>query len=194
MTEHDVLDFPGADGVRAAGDVAPPSARAVEAALTAVRAAVAAEAAEAGSPVDAVPPRTAVRRRRLQRLLVSAAAVAVIAIGVAVYPVVGHGPTATATAADFLREVAVTANERSLPQAPYWKVRSRTEPSSQIRTSWIGRNRSVGQNSEGSPVVEFPPAGGLLVADRRDRPEGHHLGRAPLPADGRARAPGPVDR
>ncbi|MFE4632824.1 hypothetical protein ACFRJ1_05520 [Streptomyces sp. NPDC056773] len=157
MTEHDVLDFPGADGVRAASDVAPPSARAVDAALAAVRAAVAAEATEVGSVVEAVPRRAAVRRRRFRRLLVSAAAVAVIATGVAVYPVVGRGPAATATAAEFLREVAATANERSLPQAPYWKVRSRMEPSSQITTSWIGRNRSVGQNSEASPVMEFAP-------------------------------------
>ncbi|MER6227427.1 hypothetical protein ABT189_43940, partial [Streptomyces sp900105755] len=49
MTEHerheqhglDVLDFPGADRLRAAGDVAPPNPAVVSAALTAVRAAAA---------------------------------------------------------------------------------------------------------------------------------------------------------
>lgn len=157
MTEHDILDFPGADELRAAGTVTPPSAQAVEAALTAVRTAIAAAARSATEEV--VPIRIAERRRRLPRLLVSAAAVAVLATGVAVYPVVGGGggPAATATAAGFLREVAATAGERSVPQAPYWKVRYRDGASPRIKTSWSGRNRLVIQESEGDPVLEFPP-------------------------------------
>ncbi|MCJ0875835.1 hypothetical protein [Streptomyces sp. AP-93] len=158
MTEHDILDFPGADELRAAGGVASPSAQAVEAALTAVRTAIAAEAGSATE--DVVPLRIAARRRRLPRLLVSAAAVAVLAAGVAVYPVVGggDGPAATATAAGFLREVAATAGERRpVAHAPYWKVRCRTGSSPRIKTSWSGRNRNVIQESEGDPVLEFPP-------------------------------------
>lgn len=157
MTEHDILDFPGADELRAAGTTPPPSARAVEDALTAVRAAIAAETR--GTEAEIIPLRIATRCRRLPRLLVSAAAVAVLAAGVAVYPVVGggDGPAATATAAGFLREVAATTGKRPVAQAPYWKVRFRDGASPRIKTIWSGRNRLVVQESEGDPVLEFPP-------------------------------------
>ncbi|MFD7560913.1 CU044_5270 family protein [Streptomyces sp. NPDC059835] len=120
MTERttDILDFPEADRLRAAGEAAAPAPAVVEAALLAVRAAA---AAEVGAPVGVAAP----RRMRTRRLLVSAATIAAIAAGVSVYPVAGlkgSPPAATAGAADFLRRVAATEAKGTATNAPYWKV------------------------------------------------------------------------
>lgn len=120
-----LLDFPGADGLRAAGEVAAPAPELVGAALSAVRSAVAAER-EAAAP-EVVPLRPRRPGSRTRRLLVSAAAIAAIAAGVSVYPVAGlkgSPPAATASAADFLRQVAAKEAKGTATDAPYWKTRT----------------------------------------------------------------------
>ncbi|MFI1645375.1 CU044_5270 family protein [Streptomyces avidinii] len=120
----DLLDFPGADRLRAAGEVAAPGPAVVAAALSAVRSA---EAAERKTAPGTVPLRPRRPGRRTRRLLVSAVAIAAIAAGVSVYPVSGlrgSPPAATASAADFLRRVAATeaADTATATDGPYWKA------------------------------------------------------------------------
>lgn len=114
-----VLDFPGADELLAAAKVPPVTAAAVNASVTAVAGRVAAEQV------------TALRTRvpRTRRLLVAAAAVALLATGAVAYPVldIGGPPAQTASAADFLRGMADAAGAARPSQAPYWKVRSTFE-------------------------------------------------------------------
>ncbi|MFD7815763.1 hypothetical protein ACFV6E_22965 [Streptomyces sp. NPDC059785] len=115
------LDFPGADDLVAAGQVAPPSA----AVLAAAR-----------PPVPSAPPALAPTpvavvlgpKRRSRRLLVAAAAVAAMACGAVVYPVAGDDPPAGAGAAEFLMDVAQVASRApASKEAPYWKVRYETK-------------------------------------------------------------------
>ncbi|MFE2164286.1 hypothetical protein ACFXB3_04350 [Streptomyces sp. NPDC059447] len=120
---RDPLAFPCAERLRAAGEVAPPGPAVLEAALSAVRAAAAAEEREAAPGVVRLRPRRVVPRSR--KLLVSALAIAAIAAGVSVYPVAGlegSPPAARAGAAEFLRQVAATEAKGTAVDAPYWKV------------------------------------------------------------------------
>ncbi|MFE6777055.1 hypothetical protein [Streptomyces sp. NPDC057702] len=154
----DPLDFPGARRLRAAGKVAPPSAEAVAAALAAVRSA--ASSAEGGGPVialDREPAATVVPMRRWRRrvpVLVSAAAVAAIALGVAFQPWSGPEETGSSPAA-----------ERT-GAAPYWKVRTfqwnRTvdpgqRPDETHQTTWVSRNGTREQSGDG-PVLDYSVA------------------------------------
>lgn len=119
-----LLDFPGADRLCAAGAVAAPGPAVLEAALLAVRSAATAEREAAP---EVVPLRPRRRGPRTRRLLVSAVAIAAIAAGASVYPVSGlwgSPPAATASAADFLRQVAATEAEGTATDAPYWKARA----------------------------------------------------------------------
>ncbi|MFI7357110.1 CU044_5270 family protein [Streptomyces avidinii] len=118
----DLLDFPGADRLRAAGEVAAPGPAVLEAALSVVRSA---EAAERTTAPEMVPLRPRRPGQRTRRLLVSAVAIAAIAAGLSVYPVSGlrgTPPAATAGAADFLRRVAATEAADTATDAPYWKT------------------------------------------------------------------------
>ncbi|MFE6889599.1 hypothetical protein [Streptomyces sp. NPDC057694] len=121
LDRDDVLDFAGADDLVAAGRVTPPGAEAVRAARLAVAQAALMDRPDLRDLAAPVAPKP-VRRRR--RLLVAAAAVAALAVGGAVYPVVGLGgdPAASASAASFLTSVADVASEGTATQAPYWKV------------------------------------------------------------------------
>lgn len=187
MTEHDVdvLDFPGADRLRAAGDVAPPSPSVVNAARTAVRAA----ATDSGTVVTLAGSPQGHRSRR--RILGSAAAVAAIAVGVAVYPTVGVGsspPAAEADAASFLHRMADTAGAGSVLNSPYWKVETRTAVTSsapggvpstktETDTEWLSRNRFL-RTSTGGGVMEFTGLanGWALSPDGRARSTaGYHV-------------------
>ncbi|MFG3021760.1 CU044_5270 family protein [Streptomyces sp. NPDC048254] len=149
-TEPDVLDFPGADALAAAGRVEPPSASAVAAARAAVREAVARDTA------DAVPLRPRGRVRR--RFVGAALAVAAVTATVLVYPTVsfdGGTPAASADAAAFLNRVADTAadGDTSAANAPYWKVRVR----------FTGTVRGVGsgpQTTWYSPTAVYLPTPG----------------------------------
>ncbi|MEJ8640689.1 hypothetical protein WKI68_02985 [Streptomyces sp. MS1.HAVA.3] len=162
-----VLAFPDSDRLRAAGEVPAPGPAVVEAALLAVRAAAAAE--QSGPVPVAAPP----RRLRTRRLLVSAAAIAAIAAGVSVYPVSslrGAPPAATATAADFLRQVAAAEAKGAAADAPYWKVRTVTTvwgetvfpetgrsetPTVHDRTTWVGPDSQFLQDGDGEVFKTF---------------------------------------
>ncbi|WP_329156992.1 CU044_5270 family protein [Streptomyces sp. NBC_01717] len=155
----DVLDFPGADDLIAAGRVEPPSAQVVEAARAQVSA----------GPV--VVPLQAPRwkQSRSRRLLVAAAAVAAIAAGAVAYPVIGVGeskPPASASAAEFLNRVAATAAGASQTDAPYWKVHvevDNEDDGQRQSTSWFDREGHLWfRNSDGS--IEKPGPGGKLKA------------------------------
>ncbi|MFE5033962.1 CU044_5270 family protein [Streptomyces sp. NPDC056683] len=163
LHELDVLDFPGADRLRAAGDVAPPSPAVVSAALTAVRAAAADSAT--------VVPFGSRPRHRGRRILVSAAAVAAVTAGAAVYPTIGVGdnpPAASADAAGFLHRMADTAGAEPVSGARYWKVETRTSVTSpapggvpgtrtrtETATEWLSRNSFLRASSGDGEVMEF---------------------------------------
>ncbi|MDX3850185.1 hypothetical protein [Streptomyces sp. AK02-01A] len=160
-TRHDraaLLDFDGADRLRAAAETAPPSPAAVGAALAAVRAAA---AREDGVVVVAHRP-----VHRTRRFLVSAATVAAVAVGAAVYPTLGFGGRAptTADAASFLHEVADSAADRPASQAPYWKVTASsaipfTGKRTVSRVSWLSRTGMVTRTGDG-PAFDFPAGKG----------------------------------
>ncbi|KJY42175.1 hypothetical protein VR41_08900 [Streptomyces sp. NRRL B-1568] len=161
MNDRNLLDFPGARRLRAAGKVAPPSADAVAAALAAVRSA-AGRAEEDGpavelawEPVAAVVPMPTWRRRL--PVLASVAAVVAVALGVASQPwsdsgaVQGSSPAAQRT----VREQTGTA--------PYWKVRtsewSRSSKGARqsdgaYKTEWLSRSDTRGQSGDG-PVQYY---------------------------------------
>ncbi|MBH1934923.1 hypothetical protein I5Q34_11665 [Streptomyces sp. AV19] len=158
--EMDALDFPGADRLRAAGRVAPPSPDVVAAALAAVRSAAGGPREDAVEEVElerepvaaVVPVRT--WRRRLP-VLVSAAAVVVVALGVAFQPWADSGGVQGSPATE-----RTAVRERTGP-APYWKVRTMTwQPASETgkgpqksyRTLWFGRNKALVQEDDGTVV------------------------------------------
>lgn len=138
-------DFAGAERLVSAGRVAPPGPEVIGSALTAVRAAAAAEtvravAADTGAVTADRPLRGSVPRPGLsrRRMLLAAGGAAAAAAGVAFLPKDGPGagpgggsgarPPATArTAPTFLRQVAFVAAGGSATAAPYWRVESASE-------------------------------------------------------------------
>ncbi|MCB5163402.1 CU044_5270 family protein [Streptomyces bambusae] len=176
--------FDGADALAAAGCVGPAPRSAVDAALAAVRTAAAAERA-GSAPADTGPagpsaarpssPVPAVRRPRAwaarpRRLLVTAAAVAAVTVGVSVYPAVdlpGSRPAASAGAAEFLRGVSEEVAGMPTADAPWWRVRSLgvmsrprmpgqegalpAVPRPMERTSWTSRTRQMWTEGPGAP-------------------------------------------
>ncbi|MGW9129924.1 CU044_5270 family protein [Streptomyces sp. NPDC055681] len=155
----DVLDFPGADDLIAAGRVEPPSAQVVEAARAQVSAGV------------VVVPLEAPRRKQShsRRLLVAAAAVAAIVAGAVAYPVIGVGeskPPASASAAEFLNRMAATAAGASETDAPYWKVHVEVDNEDdglRQSTSWFDREGHFWfRNPDGN--IQKPVPGGKLKA------------------------------
>ncbi|MFC9325959.1 hypothetical protein [Kitasatospora sp. NPDC057015] len=149
MTEQqDLLDFPGADALRAAGRVQPPSAQALARARAAVRAAADREAAAAaanepvGRPVGAGAAAVLPMRRRLasgRRILATALVAAAVAAGVVLTGggtdgtggtgAAGTGVSPTAaqpardvTAATFLDDVATVAAAQPAGAGSYWRT------------------------------------------------------------------------
>ncbi|MBB5935448.1 hypothetical protein [Streptomyces zagrosensis] len=152
----DFLDFPGAGRLRAAGKVAPPSADAVATALAAVRSA-ASQAREDGPAVELerepvaaiVPVRT---WRRHLPVLVSAAAVVAIALGIAFQPWSGSENVQGSPAA-----------EERAGTAPYWKVRTlqwnrsidkTKRPDETYETVWVSRSGTRGKPGN-HPVQDY---------------------------------------
>ncbi|MEU2869533.1 hypothetical protein ABZ769_10030 [Streptomyces olivoreticuli] len=165
MNDRDLLDFPGARRLKAAGKVAPPSADAVAAALAAVRSAAGAAEGDGPAveyelerePVAAVVPLRTWRRRL--PVLASAAAVVAVVLGVAFGPWSdsgdgqGSSPAAQRTA----------AQERTgTGTAPYWKVRTRQwsrssdarQKDESYETVWRSRSDTRGQSGDG-PVQSY---------------------------------------
>lgn len=151
----DPLDFPGAAQLLAAGEVPPPAPVAVTAAREAVPRAAAAEA-------TVVPLRTT-RVGRRRGLLVATAAVAAIAAGAVVYPVldVGGEPAATAAASTFLDDMAAVAADAPATHAPYWKVRVETvnhDDGERTDTTFFDRAGRI-WSVDGDGTVHEPPMG-----------------------------------
>ncbi|MEI5102017.1 hypothetical protein RB200_30235 [Streptomyces sp. PmtG] len=141
-TERDeILDFPGADELIAAGAVAPPSA----AALAATRERWARQAererepqAERAEPLVVIgspePPCAAPRRSRRARRGVLAAAVAAVAVAITVAAAVtrpapdedGAPAAAMSTTAFLTKMAAVASNQPALKPGRYWMVRAET--------------------------------------------------------------------
>ncbi|MFC8124114.1 hypothetical protein [Streptomyces sp. NPDC057302] len=198
MTERgDLLDFPGADELIAAGDVAPPAPEAVTAARTALAQAVRRET----TPV-VVPLRgRAVPRRR--RFLVAAAAVAVITAGAVAYPALdlGGSPAATASAAQFLDEMAgVAADSPAAATSPYWKVHMETvnqDDGNATTTTYIDRagrvwtvdaNGTVHGPGKGSKTKKWSVGGKWLTWPALDKlPTGQKALTALFPRDAESR-------
>ncbi|MFC0596844.1 CU044_5270 family protein [Streptomyces palmae] len=153
MTERqELLDFPGAEALQAAGHVEPPSAQALARAMAAVRAAAQDEAGSA-----AVTP---FRRRRIRvlsgrRITATLLSAAAVAAGVAVYTGTGAGSTGAGatsaphrtttgvTAATFLNDTAEVAATTPISYGPYWKMRLKASDSkgtSRTFTEYISRS------------------------------------------------------
>ncbi|NGN67608.1 hypothetical protein G5C51_27355 [Streptomyces sp. A7024] len=114
---NDVLDFPGAEELTAAGEVAPPEGEVIEAALTAVRQAAVAE--------EKQPRQRRFGRRRLVATAAAVAAVAATAVAIPVISLDGGEPAGSAAAADFLNSVADKAAAQQAGPGPYWKFTSK---------------------------------------------------------------------
>ncbi|WP_406330796.1 CU044_5270 family protein [Streptomyces sp. NBC_00203] len=163
MNEHEVLDFPGVDALIAAGEVAPPDAAVVDAALAAVRLAAVADSADAR--LDAGRPRRRFGRTRRSRILLSAAVAAVVAGAVAVptIPFGGTRPAASADAASFLHEVASTAADARTSDAPYWKVRRKMiTGENSAATGWGSPVKVVGARSGAATSTVWFSRSGMI--------------------------------
>ncbi|MER6978464.1 hypothetical protein [Streptomyces carpinensis] len=130
MTQRqELLDFPGAEALQAAGRVEPPAPQAVAQALAAVQAAAHQDSPQ--PPVVASPGRRRLAHGR--RILATAVAAAAIAAGVVAYNAteadqpVGHPKhqAQAVSAATFLDHTADVAYARPASSARYWKVRSK---------------------------------------------------------------------
>ncbi|WP_327358559.1 hypothetical protein [Streptomyces sp. NBC_01304] len=184
-TIDDLLDFPGARELVAAGQVQAPSEETVRAARMALAQAALADRADlkdltALGGVDrqdgvrglggrqggeaAHGRRRALHLPRGRRLLVAAAAVAAIAAGAVVYPVVGMGdskPAASATAAEFLDGMAEVAAAETAPEsAPFWKIRTEVineDDGHASTTEWFDRKGNIWSiDINGSPHRPAP--------------------------------------
>ncbi|MFI6942119.1 hypothetical protein ACIBI4_22840 [Streptomyces sp. NPDC050418] len=169
MNERDeILDFPGAQDLMAAGRVEPPSA----AVLAAARPAMLSDEGAGAVPDAVVVP---LRPKRRRRLLVAAAAVAVLAAGGVAVPAIGFGegaPPATAAAADFLHRVADNAADGSVSSAPYWKYAVEVDnPDDGLRrsTEYYDRASAVwlagadGPEKAGDKPKVWPVGDGLMT-------------------------------
>ncbi|MET8412397.1 hypothetical protein ABZV34_30605 [Streptomyces sp. NPDC005195] len=126
MTERQaLLDFPGAEALRTAGRVEPPSERAVARALTAVEEAVRQERGRTPRRTEA--RNTLVAPLRGRRRVVALLAAVAVAAGVTVTSAaMGTSParpgSRAVSASVFLDEVAEVAATRSAGAGTYWKI------------------------------------------------------------------------
>ncbi|MGA4840011.1 hypothetical protein [Streptomyces sp. G45] len=148
MTERterdDLLDFPGADELIAAGAVPPPPPHAIAAvrrrlALPPAPTATAPPAAPEAPLIvlgHGAPPPAARHSRR--RVLIAAAAVAAVAAGAASYPVLrvdGTTPASQPSAAPFLNKMAdISAQQPLRRPTKYWRVRYETAEGNKVFT------------------------------------------------------------
>jgi len=127
MTEQQALmDFPGAEALRAAGRVEAPSAQALARALAAVEEAVREDTARA--PREEVRTDAVVTPLRRRRRILSVVALAAVAAGVTVTGVSMAGGTHHASRAQsasaFLNDVAEVAATQPAGSGTYWHVRT----------------------------------------------------------------------
>ncbi|MEU3794304.1 hypothetical protein AB0F07_31630 [Streptomyces fructofermentans] len=161
----DVLDFPDATALKAAGRVEAPDPAVLATARALVRRAVAADTAT-GAPTMPESTTVATHRFGRRRILACAAAVAAVAAGAAVLPVVGMGgePAAGASAAELFNSIADRAASGQGSDAPYWKttVRSAVEGDKvHTDTSFLSRTKLVIKTQNGRVVTKQAPPGGV---------------------------------
>ncbi|MQY13470.1 hypothetical protein SRB5_36180 [Streptomyces sp. RB5] len=145
--QHDVLDFPGADTLIAAGAVPEPDPAVLVAAHAALR--------TASSAVT-------VRPHRRRGFLAAAVAVAAATAAGVVVPVVdtgGGGPSAEVAAAAFFDTVADRA-QRAPDDGPYWKITERESlfgGAPMTHTTYLAPDRMLGgDGTEWKPVGVGP--------------------------------------
>ncbi|MFE1951654.1 hypothetical protein ACFW9D_14420 [Streptomyces sp. NPDC059524] len=171
LDSAELMDFPGAHDLIAAGQVAPPAAGAVRAARLAVTQASLQDRPDLRGLTTGPQPEAAAPRWRRRRLLVAAAAVLALAVGGAAYPVLGHDPAAGASAASFLSDVADTAAQEPPSTAPYWKVRKEVvneDDGRRTDTTCFDRSGQVWSvNPDGSVQEPGPKLKRWLVGEHR---------------------------
>ncbi|WP_406368981.1 hypothetical protein OG788_03190 [Streptomyces sp. NBC_00647] len=177
MTHKDqdihVLDFPGATALKDAGRTEPPDPAVLATAQSLVRRAIAADA-EHAVPATASDTVVVAPRFGRRRLVACAAAVAAVAAGVAVLPVVGVGsdPAASASAADLFNTMADRAASGSQRSAPYWKTTVRTwveGDKPHTDNTYLSRSKLVIKTQNGRTVTKKAPPGGVrwMVGNRQ---------------------------
>ncbi|MFD9460689.1 hypothetical protein [Streptomyces sp. NPDC060027] len=177
MTHKDqdthVLDFPGATALKDAGRTGPPDPAVLATAQSLVRRAIAADTEHAVPTTTSATVVVAPRFGR-RRLVACAAAVAAVAAGVAVLPVVGVGsdPAASASAADLFNTMADRAASGSQRNAPYWKttVKSWVEGDrTHTDDTYLSRDKLVIKTQNGRTITKKAPPGGVTwsVGDRK---------------------------
>lgn len=181
----DLLDFPGAAALERSGRIEPLDPAVQARAHSLVLGAI---AAETGAPAASAP--AAGPRPGRRRMLVCAAAVAAVAAAVAVFPVTGDEPTATASASEVFTAMADRAAAGRASDAPYWKttVRRWVEGNS-VHTddTYLSRDGVFIRMQNGKTVIKENPAGtSWLVGDREVGWDG--LGALPTRPDALRRA------
>ncbi|MFE4703297.1 hypothetical protein ACFRIC_40150 [Streptomyces sp. NPDC056738] len=159
-----VLDFPGATALKNAGRTEPPDPAVLTAAHALLRQAMAADTEHA---VPATPATAIVVTPRFgrRRLLACAAAVAAVAAGVAILPVVdvGSEPAASVSAADLFNSMADRAASGTQRNTPYWKTTVKTwVEGDRTHTDeyYLSRNALVIKTQNGRTVAKKGPRGG----------------------------------
>ncbi|PZT72272.1 MULTISPECIES: hypothetical protein [unclassified Streptomyces] len=153
----DLLDFPGGAALARAGRTEPPAPEAAARARSLVLAAIAADAA-APAPAPA-------RRFARRRVFALAAAVAAVATGAAVLPVVGFGddgPAATASASEVFTTMADHTTTGAGAGTRYWKteVRSWAEGrKARTDTRYLSRDGVVVKTQDGRTLTKENPGG-----------------------------------
>ncbi|MFF4540204.1 hypothetical protein [Streptomyces aureus] len=168
MTHKDqdihVLDFPGATALRNAGRTESPDPKVLERTRALVLQAIAADTDHAVPTASAAAVVVTSRFGR-RRLIACAAAVAAVATGVAVLPVVGLGsePAATVSAADLFNSLADRAASGGRGHVPYWKTTVRTwveGDRTHTDTYYLSRDALVIKTQSGRAVTKKAPPGG----------------------------------
>ncbi|MFB6679025.1 CU044_5270 family protein [Streptomyces sp. NPDC056390] len=167
---HEVLDFPGAAELVAAGRTPEPDPSVLSAVLSAVRSAIDDESGRVPDPA-AAEPHVIIPLYRRRRFLASAAAVAAVAAAAIAAPVVsvdGGEPAAGAQAAAFFNSMAEKAAAGA--DGPYWKITSASsEPGTATRKETVYLSPHGLTAVEDGKTLSKPQPNGMrwLVGDER---------------------------
>ncbi|MGW3661997.1 hypothetical protein [Streptomyces sp. NPDC005141] len=185
--DTDVLDFPDATALKDAGRTEPPDPAVLARAHSLLRGAI---AADTGHAVPAIASATTVVTPRFgrRRLVACAAAVAAVAAGVAVLPVVGVGsePAASASAADLFNTMADRAASGSERNALYWKTTVKTwveGDKPHTDDFYLSRNKLVIKTQNGRTVTKKAPPGGTSWSVGNRQVSWDNLGKLPTRPD-----------
>jgi hypothetical protein len=162
---NDLRDLPGWDDLSTEFSVEPPTTATVNRAALAVG-----EAArlQAPSTVRELAPRRRTRRLRWAGVAVAGVAAAALLVAAPTVSTPGNAPVATASASEFLHQLAASAKPALATDAPYWRTEfvalSRMEPGAPGKTPhtttiWRGRDGGMWLSYNGdTPVYENLPA------------------------------------